>query len=456
MPTAGTAGCPPPHPTALPRGRSADAGSQGIAELSPGQISGVLSGAWLKPSSLSPSLAHLGWRWQRRRRRQQSGGGRALEASGGWRTLPVLVLTSTERASRRAAEARMGAGASAEEKHSRELEKKLKEDAEKDARTVKLLLLGAGESGKSTIVKQMKIIHQDGYSLEECLEFIAIIYSNTLQSMLAIVRAMSTLNIQYGDSARQDDARKLLHLSDTIEEGTMPKEMSDIIGRLWKDAGIQACFDRASEYQLNDSAGYYLSDLERLVTPGYVPTEQDVLRSRVKTTGIIETQFSFKDLNFRMFDVGGQRSERKKWIHCFEGVTCIIFIAALSAYDMVLVEDDEVNRMHESLHLFNSICNHRYFATTSIVLFLNKKDVFLEKIKKAHLSICFPDYDGPNTYEDAGNYIKLQFLELNMRRDVKEIYSHMTCATDTENVKFVFDAVTDIIIKENLKDCGLF
>ncbi|RMB99987.1 hypothetical protein DUI87_23396 [Hirundo rustica rustica] len=149
----------------------------------------------------------------------------------------------------------MGAGASAEEKHSRELEKKLKEDAEKDARTVKLLLLGAGESGKSTIVKQMKIIHQDGYSLEECLEFIAIIYSNTLQSMLAIVRAMTTLNIQYGDTARQDDARKLLHLSDTIEEGTMPKELSEIIGRLWKDSGIQACFDRASEYQLNDSAG---------------------------------------------------------------------------------------------------------------------------------------------------------------------------------------------------------
>ncbi|KAI4893868.1 hypothetical protein NFI96_015017 [Prochilodus magdalenae] len=407
----------------------------------------------------------------------------------------------------------MGAGASAEEKHSRELEKKLKEDADKDARTVKLLLLGAGESGKSTIVKQMNvnvkcyecvdslIIHKDGYSLEECLEFIVIIYSNTLQSIMAIVKAMNTLNIGYGDAAQQawirvqtaqyegpslalylyvenrcvrtprlsvdplsecgtcvlqDNARRLMHLADTIEEGTMPKELSDIILQLWKDTGIQACFDRASEYQLNDSAGYYLNDLERLVKPGYVPTEQDVLRSRVKTTGIIETQFSFKDLNFRMFDVGGQRSERKKWIHCFEGVTCIIFIAALSAYDMVLVEDDEVNRMHESLHLFNSICNHRYFATTSIVLFLNKKDVFVEKIKKAHLSMCFPEYDGPNTYEDAGNYIKVQFLDLNLRRDVKEIYSHMTCATDTENVKFVFDAVTDIIIKENLKDCGLF
>ncbi|XP_062314480.1 guanine nucleotide-binding protein G(t) subunit alpha-1 [Osmerus eperlanus] len=350
----------------------------------------------------------------------------------------------------------MGAGASSEEKHSRELEKKLKEDAEKDARTVKLLLLGAGESGKSTIVKQMKIIHQDGYSLEESMEFVTIIYSNTLQSAMAIVKAMTTLNIGYGDPAQQDDARKLMHLADTIEEGSMPKELAEIIIRLWKDSGIQACYDRASEYQLNDSAGYYLKDLERLIQPGYIPTEQDMLRSRVKTTGIIETQFGLKDLNFRMFDVGGQRSERKKWIHCFEGVTCIIFIAALSAYDMVLVEDDEVNRMHESLHLFNSICNHRYFRTTSIVLFLNKKDVFTEKIKKAHLSMCFPDYDGPNTYEDAGNYIKLQFLDLNLARDVKEVYSHMTCATDTENVKFVFDAVTDIIIKENLKDCGLF
>nr|6OYA_A Chain A, Gt-alpha/Gi1-alpha chimera [Bos taurus] len=350
----------------------------------------------------------------------------------------------------------MGAGASAEEKHSRELEKKLKEDAEKDARTVKLLLLGAGESGKSTIVKQMKIIHQDGYSLEECLEFIAIIYGNTLQSILAIVRAMTTLNIQYGDSARQDDARKLMHMADTIEEGTMPKEMSDIIQRLWKDSGIQACFDRASEYQLNDSAGYYLSDLERLVTPGYVPTEQDVLRSRVKTTGIIETQFSFKDLNFRMFDVGGQRDERRKWIHCFEGVTAIIFCVALSDYDMVLVEDNQTNRMQESMNLFKSICNNKWFTDTSIILFLNKKDLFEEKIKKSPLTDYYPEYAGSNTYEEAGNYIKVQFLELNMASDVKEIYSHMTCATDTQNVKFVFDAVTDIIIKENLKDCGLF
>ncbi|CAJ0968345.1 unnamed protein product, partial [Ranitomeya imitator] len=100
----------------------------------------------------------------------------------------------------------MGSGASAEDKElakrSKELEKKLQEDAAMDAKTVKLLLLGAGESGKSTIVKQMKIIHQDGYSEQECLEFKAIIYGNILQSILAIIRAMSTLGIDYAESSK--------------------------------------------------------------------------------------------------------------------------------------------------------------------------------------------------------------------------------------------------------------
>ncbi|CAG07506.1 unnamed protein product, partial [Tetraodon nigroviridis] len=336
----------------------------------------------------------------------------------------------------------MGAGASAEDKKSKELEKQLQEDAEKDSKTVKLLLLG--------FCIRAVTQKRNSWSLGQSS------MATSLHSALALITGMEMLNIDSSSSSAQEDGQKLQNLADSIEEGTMPAELSDIIKKLWKDSGVQAAFERAAEFQLNDSAGYYLNEMERICKPDYMPTEQDVLRSRVKTTGIIEEQFSCKELHFRMFDVGGQRSERKKWIHCFEGVTCIIFCGALSAYDMVLVEDDEVNRMHESLHLFNSICNHRFFALTSIVLFLNKKDLFEEKIKKVHLSICFPDYDGPNTYDDASNYIKTQFLDLNMKKGVKEIYSHLTCATDTKNVEIVFNAVTDIIIKENLKDCGLF
>lgn len=87
--------------------------------------------------------------------------------------------------------------------------------------------------------------------------------------------------------------------------------------------------------------------------------------------------------------------------------------------------------------------------------------MFLSSCEAVSVAICLLflllfSLQGLNTFEDAGNYIKQQFLDLNIRKEDKEIYAHLTCATDTQNVKFVFDAVTDIIIKENLKDCGLF
>lgn len=63
---------------------------------------------------------------------------------------------------------------------------------------------------------------------------------------------------------------------------------------------------------------------------------------------------------------------------------------------------------------------------------------------------------GANKYDEAASYIQSKFEDLNKRKDTKEIYTHFTCATDTKNVQFVFDAVTDVIIKNNLKDCGLF
>lgn len=64
-----------------------------------------------------------------------------------------------------------------------------------------------------------------------------------------------------------------------------------------------------------------------------------MLHARLRTTGITETLFELGQLNFRMMDVGGQRSERKKWIHCFEGVQCLLFMVALSGYDQSLLED---------------------------------------------------------------------------------------------------------------------
>ncbi|XP_072401826.1 guanine nucleotide-binding protein G(i) subunit alpha [Diabrotica undecimpunctata] len=338
---------------------------------------------------------------------------------------------------------------------SRKIDRDLRAAGEKAASEVKLLLLGAGESGKSTIVKQMKIIHELGYTPEECEQYRPVVYSNTIQSLIAIIRAMGQLGIDFADPSKADIARQFFTYASSAEEGELTPELVMLMKKLWQDAGVQLCFARSREYQLNDSAAYYLNALDRISNPTYVPSQQDVLRTRVKTTGIVETNFLFKGLHFKMFDVGGQRSERKKWIHCFEGVTAIIFCVALSGYDLVLAEDEEMNRMVESMKLFDSICNSKWFVTTSIILFLNKKDLFEEKIVRSPLTICFPEYTGPNTYEDASAYIRMKFENLNKLKDQKEIYTHFTCATNTTNIQFVFDAVTDVIIKNNLKDCGL-
>ncbi len=81
-------------------------------------------------------------------------------------------------------------------------------------------------------------------------------------------------------------------------------------------------------------------------------------------------------------------------MHCFQDVTAVIFCVALSEYDLKLQEDDETNRMHESVKLFKEICNSKWFVDTSMILFLNKKDLFEQKIQHVDLNICFPEYRG--------------------------------------------------------------
>jgi guanine nucleotide-binding protein subunit alpha len=103
----------------------------------------------------------------------------------------------------------------------------------------------------------------------------------------------------------------------------------------------------------------FFRDLDRLFAPGYVPNDQDILRCRVKTTGITETLFNVGTLTYRMFDVGGQRSERKKWIHCFEGVTAILFLAAISGYDQKLIEDRDTVSYCEHIHVLSERLSHR-------------------------------------------------------------------------------------------------
>lgn len=338
-------------------------------------------------------------------------------------------------------------------KKSKDIDSMLSKHGRSMRQESKLLLLGPGESGKSTVFKQMKIIQKNGgYKPEELSTYKFIIYGNCITQMKVIVSAAMKIGIEMENEENKARAARISRLPAAGDAWN--KQVGEDIRELWADKGILAAYEfRDKIFQLNDSAAYFFSNIDRFIEPDYVPSEQDVLRARVRTTGIEEAVFNFEDMSFRMLDVGGQRSERRKWIHCFDSVTAVLFCASLSEYDQTLREEDGQNRMKESLLLFDEICNSPWFKDTNFILFLNKTDLFREKIQKIDLSCCFQSYTGGCNFENASAFIKNKFHEQN--NSPHTIYTHFTCAISTENVEFVFRCVRETLLRTIMGDLVL-
>jgi len=201
-----------------------------------------------------------------------------------------------------------------------------------------------------------------------------------------------------------------------------------------------------------DSHKEYLNDIPRIASPDYKPTTLDVLIARVRTTQVVMERYRIDGIDFEMYDVGGQRSERRKWIDCFDQVTAVIFVAALSEYDQTMAEAKRTNRMVETLQLFRTVCNNRAFANTTILLFLNKMDIFAEKIMYSDIAAQrpFSDYAGPAQDFDEGLSYFIQKFKDCLIDDFDDSCIHVTCATDTNNVRFVLDKTRKVIMTGNL------
>ena len=179
--------------------------------------------------------------------------------------------------------------------------------------------------------------------------------------------------------------------------------------------------------------------------------------------GVIERKFEMKKNLYHVFDVGGAKSERKKWVHCFELVTAIIFVASLSCYDEVMFEDEERNSMVDQIELFDKIfndhnCWHGYwFKDTAIILFLNKKDLFANKIQEVAITECpkFAGYTGDTkSYDQTTEYIKDVFEGCSQQQS-KQVFTHIVSAVDTNGVEKVFNDVQTVIINASLAQGGL-
>ncbi|KAJ3292976.1 hypothetical protein HDU79_000820 [Rhizoclosmatium sp. JEL0117] len=458
--------------------------------------------------------------------------------------------------------------------NSKKIDKQIEIDKKNIDDSVRLLLLGPGESGKSTVLKQMKLLYNDGFSAQEVQVYRSAIFLNILQNCKVLIEAMRSLKIPYGfdemENSPQDsqnnvdseevvahggpllavqltrtdtkskmigkrlaaegsglellrasfeaesesssafsqssvvfpnvshssivaDGRKasydsiarrakqkykdimvnggesgpvvgaadLLKNPDTEmfgynKDATLPQDIIRAIHLLWSDSGIQYCYKRANEYQLMDSCAYFMEALDRICSPAYTPSDQDILVVRIMTVAVTETHFTLPTFSLTVYDVGGQRTERKKWAPYFDNAQAIIFVVAVGAFDQVCLEDSETNRLVESMNLFGSVCNHPLFKSTDMILFLNKIDILKEKLeKKKQVSTYFSGYSGDNSFESVSKYFSNRFLDLNKYPTSKQIYVHLTFATDVHTFRKVLASVQDSIFKNTLKEMNM-
>jgi len=348
------------------------------------------------------------------------------------------------------------------------MDQQIQQDRAYDEQLIKLLLLGAGESGKSTIFKQMRILYGEGFGDEARQQTGPVIISNLIGGTRTVLENCERLGNALTDEAAISAAKIV---NDQTDDTVLNDEIANAIKTLWVDPQFQATFALRAKFQLFDCYGAFAKSLCKKYPdwggPSWIPSVDDVMNARVRTSGIVEEKYVIDGVNFRMYDVGGQRNERKKWIHCFDGVTAIIFVGAISEYDQVLYEDKTQNRLVEAIELFDEICNSKWFVETSIILFLNKRDLFEEKFANAKIPLnvtglplfeTWQDIDWDTTAREdaiamAHRWIVEQFLKRRSNPD-KEVYHHITCATDTQNVGTVFSACKDIILKANLKGSG--
>ncbi|KAA3490400.1 guanine nucleotide-binding protein alpha-1 subunit [Gossypium australe] len=382
-----------------------------------------------------------------------------------------------------------------------EIDRRIEQERKAEKHIQKLLLLGAGESGKSTIFKQIKLLFQTGFDEDELKSYIS--YAKPEKGVLVISLQVSVIYdeefylyhkrifiyILYDGSKEfaQNDAdsskyvlsneikvigEKLSEIGSRLDYPRLNRELAQEIETLWKDSAIQETYARGNELQVPDCTHYFMENLQRLSDANYIPTKEDVLYARVRTTGVVEIQFSPVGENkksgevYRLFDVGGQRNERRKWIHLFEGVTAVIFCAAISEYDQTLFEDEQKNRMVETKELFDWVLKQPCFEKTSFMLFLNKFDIFENKVLKVPLNVCewFKDYQpvstGKQEIEHAYEFVKKKFEELYFQSTapdrVDRVFKiYRTTALDQKLVKKTFKLVDESLRRRNLFEAGL-
>eukprot|EP01083_Nonionella_stella_P143860 447971_1 len=353
------------------------------------------------------------------------------------------------------------------------IEKHMKLASKEDKRTIRVLLLGPGSSGKTTFLKQIKKIHDHDVigELNErksmapfvrvaVIDYMKILCTQSLE--LSVKHHEDTLVAKRNEYIRQD----MIALQYPYE---LTEDIARNITTLWADEGIQNTLTKRQYYQIDDNAPYFFERIDAVRMTSYVPSFEDYLRFRKRSTGFYQTKIKLnvRNLGFYTFaftDVGGQRSERRKWMHCVsEDVDAVLYVIALSDYDMTMFEDHRKNRLVDSIELFENIMiKGDFFGNKSVLLFFNKYDLFVEKIKKVPITVAFDDFPtgemDPHDADDVVRFVASKFLTVFTGAGVNlrsPLHIRRTTALKTDNIDKMFGDVQFDLVEEKLRGFNL-
>jgi guanine nucleotide-binding protein G(i) subunit alpha len=254
----------------------------------------------------------------------------------------------------------------------------------------KLLILGTSDSGKSTVLKQLQILHGGGIpksEYESCKKAIR------NQIILTCRTVLEFITIENGGNT-PEGTEELVDLKLPVDLKDKLEKIGLLVNHFWKNESVRKAYQSLPQNQLPETNAFFMKHISRIFDPCYEPTNEDWLKLRTVTNNISETVIKFNSQYLHFFDVSGVKSHRKYWVSYFDDVTAILFVASLASYNQTMLEDDSKNRLMDSLVAFEGLVNNPLLMKTGIILFLNKRDLFEKKIKKISIKEFFPEYEG--------------------------------------------------------------
>jgi len=337
---------------------------------------------------------------------------------------------------------------------SREVDRQLTKDKALDKSLIKILILGIGGAGKSTLMKQLRLLHGTPPSRQERELMTEVIHRQIILTIQILVKRVGEFCLK--ENPFVDEVAKEMVMSWDPYCRITPG-LGEALSAVWAEDSVQNAW-KVRDIEMVDSLPYFMEHLCRIYQPQYVPSHNDVIHAKVRTAGIHEVVLNYNNSCFQLIDVGGQRCERRKWINLFSNVRAVIFMAALSDYDQYVEENSTRNRMVEAVSVFNEICFHPSLKDATVFLFLNKSDIFVEKVYLVPINSveCFSDYRDLGSARHAIRYLMFQFIKENSSRSTQKlIITHIICALDTATVQAVFIECQKLVIWRGLQTIGM-